>query len=52
MVDANGFHCRAPGQNRLASAAVAGKIVMYDGAREDDVVDIAKMFVDPDGGAA
>ena len=52
VVDAHGFHRCAPGENRLAPAAVAREVVVHDRARQNDVVDVAELFVDPDGRTA
>ena len=52
VVHAHGFHRGAPGENCLAAAAVAREVVVHDGARHDDVVYVADMFVDPHGRAA
>ena len=52
VVDAHRFHGGAARQNGLAASAVAREVVMHDGTRENDVIDVAQMLVDPHGSAA
>ena len=52
VIDAHRFHGGATRQNGLAAAAVAREVVVHDGARQNDVIDVAQMLVDPHGSAA
>ena len=48
MVDSDGFHCCYARQNSLTSAAVTGKIMVNNGACQNNMVHITNQFIDPD----
>ena len=47
VVNADRFHGSAARENSLATAAVTAKVMMNDRARQNDMVDVAEVLIDP-----